>query len=106
MAITAALGGNWTAVPQDIALVGFDDIEDGRYSTPSFTMISPDKTPDRPARGGPAAAPARRRRPTTRRTVRRLLSRGPGEHHGVTWQSESAGEVGRSGTPKQATPTS
>ncbi len=30
-------------MPQDIAVVGFDDIEDGHYSTPSLSSISPDK---------------------------------------------------------------
>jgi DNA-binding LacI/PurR family transcriptional regulator len=41
-ALRAALRGG-RSVPDDIAIVGFDDIEDGCYATPSLTTISPDK---------------------------------------------------------------
>ena len=31
------------SIPEQLALVGFDDVEDGRFATPSLTSISPDK---------------------------------------------------------------
>jgi DNA-binding LacI/PurR family transcriptional regulator len=30
-------------VPEDVAVIGYDDIEDGRYANPPVTTISPDK---------------------------------------------------------------
>lgn len=30
-------------IPEDVAVVGYDDIEDGRYSNPPVTTVSPDK---------------------------------------------------------------
>ena len=41
-AIRTLLGRGYR-VPEDVAVVGIDDIEDGRFSTPSLTTIAPDK---------------------------------------------------------------
>jgi DNA-binding LacI/PurR family transcriptional regulator len=39
-----ALSVSGVSVPSEVAIVGFDDVEDGRFSTPSLSSISPDKT--------------------------------------------------------------
>jgi DNA-binding LacI/PurR family transcriptional regulator len=38
-----ALHEGGVRVPHEVAVVGWDDVEDGRYSTPTLTTISPDK---------------------------------------------------------------
>jgi DNA-binding LacI/PurR family transcriptional regulator len=39
-----ALGEARLRVPDDVAIIGFDDIEEGMYSTPSLTSVSPNKS--------------------------------------------------------------
>jgi DNA-binding LacI/PurR family transcriptional regulator len=43
LGIVRALADRGLSVPGDVALVGFDDIEDGRFAVPSLTTISPAK---------------------------------------------------------------
>ncbi|WP_426502172.1 LacI family DNA-binding transcriptional regulator [Dactylosporangium sp. McL0621] len=38
-----ALAERGVGVPSEVALAGFDDIEDGRFSVPSLTTVAPDK---------------------------------------------------------------
>lgn len=43
LGVLRAVADRGLAVPRDLALVGFDDIEDGRYAVPSLTTVSPSK---------------------------------------------------------------
>jgi len=67
-------------VPQDVAVAGFDDIEDGRFSTPTLTTVAPDTAriaqlavdllAERLGDGPPTAAPPREVRVDHRLVVR------------------------------------
>ncbi len=43
LAAVRALNDHGRRVPDDVAVVGWDDIEESAYSTPSLTTVSPDK---------------------------------------------------------------
>jgi DNA-binding LacI/PurR family transcriptional regulator len=43
LGVLRALAERDLRVPDDIAVIGLDDIEDGRYSTPSLSTVAPDK---------------------------------------------------------------
>lgn len=73
------------AVPGDVAVIGFDDIEDGRFSTPTLSTIAPDASriaqlavdllAERLSDGPAAAGPAREIRVDHRLVIRESSAR-------------------------------
>lgn len=49
------LGTHGVAMPDDVAVVGYDDVEEGRYSVPPFATISRGRRP--PPTASSAASP-------------------------------------------------
>jgi DNA-binding LacI/PurR family transcriptional regulator len=43
LGVLRALGESGCRIPDDVAVIGFDDIEDGRFSSPTWSTISQDK---------------------------------------------------------------
>ncbi len=44
LGVLRALAVRGVAVPEEVAVIGFDDIEDGAYSTPTLSTVQPDVT--------------------------------------------------------------
>ena len=44
LGVLRTLAQHGVRVPEDIAVIGIDDIEDGRFSTPTLSTIAPDKS--------------------------------------------------------------
>ena len=57
-----ALQESGRRVPEDVAVVGFDDLDEARYSIPSLTTVDPGQAWTRPHRGAHAARAHRRPR--------------------------------------------
>ncbi len=94
-----ALADHRLRAPEDVAVVGIDDIEDGRYSVPTLTTVAPDKEgiartavgmlAERLAPGADGIPPRDLRAPC--RLVVRESTRGPAGRA----QSRTAGREGR-----------
>ncbi len=77
-------------VPEDVAIIGIDDFEEGRYSRPTLSTVSLD-TPSSPARPWPASPPGSRtpmplpRKSSHRTRSTRARARSAREADGEAW---------------------